>query len=187
MTLPRRKATRRPRRERWSLHNAETYRATANLILKYRPGEAVELHKQIKGGYNIFYRLEYKDGSSAAMRIPCKGVVRFPDEKVSYEVATMRCVAAKTTIPVPKVYYYGTRAENPAGLGPFIIIDYIEHERTMSEALNDPLLDPEESHVLDANIGEEMLRFLYRQMANILLQLSILTFPPDGVNNPGQG
>ena len=60
--------------ETWerSLNKAETYLAIANLIKKYRPGEASELHRPIRGGYNIFYRLEYKDGSSAAMRIPCK-------------------------------------------------------------------------------------------------------------------
>lgn len=68
--------------ESWerSLHNAEIYRGVAHLIMKYKPGEAVELHRPIRGGYNIFYRLEYKDGSSAAMRIPCKG----------FELATLR-------------------------------------------------------------------------------------------------
>ncbi|KND88441.1 hypothetical protein TOPH_07035 [Tolypocladium ophioglossoides CBS 100239] len=168
--------------ESWerSLHNAETYRTIANLIMKYRPGEAVELHRPIRGGYNIFYRLEYKDGSSAAMRIPCKGIVKFPEEKVSYEVATMRYVAAKTTIPISEIYYCGTGAENPTGLGPFIIMDYIEHERTMSDALNDPLIEPGEPHVLDTNISEQKLAFLYRQMANIVLQLSTLTFPQIG-------
>ncbi|KAI3321625.1 phosphotransferase family protein [Xylariaceae sp. AK1471] len=168
--------------ETWerSLHKSEIYRAIANLIKKYRPGEAVELHKAIRGGYNIFYRLEYKDGSSAAMRIPSKGIVRFPEEKVRYEVATMRCIAAKTTIPVPKIYHFGTAAENPTGLGPFIIMDYIEHERTMSEALKDPALEPDESHVLDPNISEQKLEFLYRQMANIVLQLSTVTFPRIG-------
>ncbi|KAJ2985131.1 hypothetical protein NUW58_g4843 [Xylaria curta] len=150
-----------------SLHKAELYRAIANLIKKYRPGEAVELHKPIRGGYNIFYRLEYKDGS-------------FPEEKVRYEVAAMRCIAAETTIPVPKIYYFGTAAENPTGLGPFMIMEYIEHEMTMSEALKDPTLAPEDSHVLDPNISEQKLEFLYRQMANILLQLSTVTFPRIG-------
>ncbi|KAI0550520.1 phosphotransferase family protein [Xylaria curta] len=163
-----------------SLHKAELYRAIANLIKKYRPGEAVELHTPIRGGYNVFYRLEYKDGSSAAMRIPSKGIVRFPEEKVRYEVATMRCVAAKTTIPVPKIYHFGTAAENPTGLGPFIIMDYVDHEMTMSEALKDPALEPDERHELDPNISAEKLEFLYRQMANIVLQLSTLTFPRIG-------
>ncbi|KAI8950611.1 hypothetical protein F4801DRAFT_579291 [Xylaria longipes] len=135
-----------------SLHKMELYRAIVNFVQKYRPGEAVELHRQIRGGYNIFYRLEYKDGSSAAMRIPSKGIVRFPEEKVPYEVAMIRCIAAKTTIPVPKIYHFGTAAENPTGLGPFIIMDYIEHDRTISKALKDPALKPEESHALDPNI-----------------------------------
>ncbi|TRX91444.1 hypothetical protein FHL15_007668 [Xylaria flabelliformis] len=152
-----------------SLHKAELYRAIASLIKKYRPGEAVELHTPIRGGYNVFYRLEYKDG-----------IVRFPEEKVRYEVATMRCIAAKTTIPVPKIYHFGTAAENPTGLGPFIIMDYVDHEMTMSEALKDPALEPDERHELDPNISAEKLEFLYRQMANIVLQLSTVTFPRIG-------
>ncbi|KJZ71953.1 hypothetical protein HIM_08633 [Hirsutella minnesotensis 3608] len=168
--------------ENWerSLHDAETYRGIANLIIKYRPGEPVELHRPIRGGYNLLFRLEFKDGSSAAMRIPCKGIVKFPEEKVSYEVATMRYVAAKTTIPVPRIYHHGTAMENPTGLGPFIIMDYVEHERTMSDALNDPLLASGEPHALNSNINEETLAFLYKQMANIVLQLSTLSFPRIG-------
>lgn len=57
-----------------TIHNKPTYHAIADFILQHRPGEVVELHKSIMGGYNIHYRLEYKDGSSAALRIPCKGV-----------------------------------------------------------------------------------------------------------------
>lgn len=70
--------------------------------------------------------------------------------------------------------------ENPTGIGPFIIMDYIDHERTMSDALNDPLLGPGQSHVLDNNINEQKLAFLYKQMANILLQLSTLSLPRIG-------
>ena len=48
----------------------------------------------------------------------------------------MWCIAANTTIPVPNVYHFGTAAEGLTGLGPSIIMDFIEHER-MSDALND--------------------------------------------------
>ncbi|KAI0108031.1 kinase-like domain-containing protein [Daldinia grandis] len=168
--------------EAWerSLNKSHIYRGIIDLIKTYRPGEAVELHRPIRGGYNVFYRLEYKDGSSVAMRIPCEGIVKFPEEKVRYEVATMRYVAANTTIPVPRIYHFGAAAENPVGLGPFIIMDYIEHERTMSDALKDPALEPDESHVLDPTIDEGRLEFLYGQMANIVLQLSTLKFPRIG-------
>lgn len=106
--------------------------------------------------------------------------VNCPDEKVLYEVATMRYVAANTTIPVPRIYHFGTAADNPLGLGPFIIMEYVEHEMTMSHALNDPTLGPSDSHSLDPDIGAEKLEFLYSQMANIVLQLSRLTFPKIG-------
>ncbi|KAI1822490.1 phosphotransferase family protein [Xylaria intraflava] len=162
-----------------SLRGSALHYSIAELINKHRPGKAVELHKPIKGGYNIFYRLEYKDGSSAGMRIPIKGSVRFPEEKTRYEVAIMRCIAAKTTIPVPKIYHFGTAAENPTGLGPFIIMEYIEHERTMFEAMADPA-DQNYRRALDPDISEQKLEFLYRQMANILLQLSTVTFPRIG-------
>ncbi|KAF5648011.1 phosphotransferase family [Fusarium sp. NRRL 52700] len=163
----------------WSLNKATIYRDIANFILKHRPGKAVELHRPIKGGYNVFYRLEYADGTSAAIRIPSPAT-KFPDEKVRYEVATMRYVAANTTIPVPKIFHWGTAEENPLGLGPFMIMEYIEHDTTLSHALNDPTLDPTDSHSLDPNISSEKLEFLYRQMANILLQLSSLSFPRIG-------
>ncbi|CAH0016465.1 unnamed protein product [Clonostachys rhizophaga] len=50
----------------------------------------------------------------------------------------------------------------------------------MSEALKDPSLGPDEPHVLDPNISDQKLKFIYRQMANILLQLSGFKFDQIG-------
>ncbi|KAF7553017.1 hypothetical protein G7046_g7223 [Stylonectria norvegica] len=164
--------------ETWerSLLKEKVYRDIGRFINKHRPGDPVELHRPIRGGFNVFFRLEYKDGSSAALRIPCKGIVQCPDEKIRYEVATMRYIAEKTTIPVAKIYHYGSAADNPTGLGPFIIMDYTEHERTMSDALSDPAMGTHQCHILTSNVDAEKLEVLYRQMANILLQLSTLKF-----------
>lgn len=107
-------------------------------------------------------------------------MVAFPEEKIRYEVATMRFVAANTSIPVPKVYHYGTAAENPSGLGPFIIMEYIDHHQNMSRELLDPLRPAHEPPVLNPDIKEDKLEYLYSQMANILLQLSSLKFPRIG-------
>ncbi|KPM44173.1 hypothetical protein AK830_g2389 [Neonectria ditissima] len=145
-----------------------------------RTEEPELMHAAVRGGYNLIYRLEYKDGSSAIMRVPIKGVVRFPEEKVSYEVATIRHVAAHTTIPVPHIYHHGTAAENIANLGPFIIMDYIDHHQNMSRALLDPDRPIDDRPVLNPNIAQETLELLYGQMANILLQLSTLKFPRIG-------
>lgn len=182
-----------------SINKNEILQAIGKLILKFKPGDAEVLHRPLRGGYNVVWRLDYKDGSSAALRIPIKGIktvklieltggmiltdlgaVRFADEKVRYEVATMRYIAERTTIPVPTIYHWGTAADNPTGLGPFIIMEYIEHEMTMSDALTDPALEPGDPHVLDPSVSEQKLEVLYRQMANVLLQLSTLTFPRIG-------
>ncbi|KAI1136930.1 phosphotransferase family protein [Hypoxylon sp. FL0543] len=163
-----------------SIRSRDVLRAVGNFILKYKEGPAEQMHPVIRGGYNIVYRLEYKDGSSVIMKIPIKGVVAFPEEKVRYEVATMRYVAANTTIPVPHVYHHGTAAENPTGLGPFIIMDYIDHHENMSRELLDPTLPINKHPILDPNIDQEKLELLYGQMANILLQLSALKFPRIG-------
>lgn len=57
----------------------------------------------------------------------------------------------------------------------------------MSRALLDPERAVSERPVLDLEIGEDKLEFLYAQMANILLQLSALEFPRIGslVENEG--
>jgi len=92
----------------------------------------------------------------------------------------MRYVAANTTIPIPHIYHYGTAADNPLGLGPFIIMDYIEHHQSMSRELLDPERPIHERPILNPDIGEEKLGFRYSQVASILLQLSSLKFPRIG-------
>ena len=66
--------------EEWeeSLRTEKMIRAIGGLILKYREGEAELMHSVIKGGYNLVYRLEYKDGSSVIMKIPIKGISCIP-------------------------------------------------------------------------------------------------------------
>ena len=98
----------------------------------------------------------------------------------------MRYISANTTIPIPRIYHYDTAAENPTGLGPFIIMDYIENHQTMSRTLLDPKRPINEHPVLDPDIPEEKLEFLYGQVANILLQLFALDFPRIGSLNQTQ-
>lgn len=88
----------------------------------------------------------------------------------------MRYLSANTTIPVPKIYHHGTAAENPTGLGPFIIMDYVDHDVDLSDSLNDPTLEEDDPQTLDPNIDEQKLEKAYGQMAKILLELSTLSF-----------
>ena len=106
------------------------------------------------------------------IRFPCPGVVMFPEEKVRNEVAVMRFIEKNTTIPVPHVFHYGMTDESPDGLGPFIIMEYIEHAHDFVDALNTPGLSLSDSPILDPNISTEKLEFVYTQTADILLELN---------------
>ncbi|KAM7210810.1 Protein kinase-like domain containing protein [Rhypophila decipiens] len=141
------------------------------ISLRCKDGRAKKMHDVIKGGYNLVYRLEYEDGHSVVMRVPIKDLVPFPDEKVMYEVSTMRYVAANTTIPVPRVYHHGTSTENPTELGPFIVMEYMDHDTNMSRELLDPTKPADSRPVLDPRASQDRLESLYGEMAKILLQL----------------
>lgn len=62
---------------------------------------------------------------------------RHRDEKVAIEVEVMKLIKEKTTIPVPEIKHWGSAAETPLGLGPFIIMDFIEGV-SLDSILSDP-------------------------------------------------
>jgi hypothetical protein len=108
------------------------------------------------------------------VRFSVPGRVVNGDEKVKREVATMRLIRRNTTVPVPSIIAWGLAAENPLELGPFIIADFIE-----GESLGDLLKDPE-SEILRSDLSDNDLDTIYRQIANIMLELSKLNFPRIG-------
>ncbi|KAF4151187.1 hypothetical protein CNMCM6069_004357 [Aspergillus lentulus] len=92
----------------------------------------------------------------------------------------MRFLEFHTSVPVPQILHYGMPKESPDELGPFIIIEYIEHEYDFVDALNTPEIPDDERPILDPQISEERLTFAYGQMADIMLQLSKHTFTEIG-------
>jgi len=162
------------------LYEEETMRAVGNLIKKHRGGVPKELFAPQRGAYNVTVRMLFGDGGSAIIRIPCPGVHMFPEEKVRKEVAVMKYISEHTTIPVPFVLHHGTAEECPGSLGPFIIMEWVEHAETLSSALNIPGLSPKERPLLHPGIPQERLEFVYEQISDILLQLSALTFDKIG-------
>jgi aminoglycoside phosphotransferase (APT) family kinase protein len=148
-------------------------------IHKYRPGTPTGIRRMTRGSYNAIFGLDYTDGS-AILRIPVPGNTAFPDEKVRAEVATLRYIEKMTSIPVPHIYHWGTAAENPLGLGPFIIMDHIPHTQTLDDVLRDPTPEDKFESYLDPNIPKEKLERMSRQVANIILQLSRVEMPKIG-------
>ncbi|KAF2279663.1 uncharacterized protein EI97DRAFT_482361 [Westerdykella ornata] len=93
------------------------------------------------------------------------------DEKLRREVAVMRLVRENTSIPVPEVHAWGLSNENSLGLGPFIIMDFVQ-----GESLHRLWRQTDEA-VLRSDISEGDLRTVYRQVAGFYLELSKLEFP----------
>ena len=191
-----RKATMRPRmlfddvawekseeiQDTWVLQflDPDVLRPIGNFIIRHHkpyPPEVFDFLR--KGAFNICLQMTYEKGS-AVIRFPIPGATMFPEEKMQHEVATMRYILDQTSVPVPFVLHWGSRQESPLELGPFIIMEHIDHERAMYDALNTPGIPNSERGRLDPNIDEDKLEFLYGELAGILLKLSKPSFPKIG-------
>jgi Phosphotransferase enzyme family len=94
----------------------------------------------------------------------------FPEEKLRNEVAIMQFVQQNTNIPVPTVIAYGTGTDNPTGLGPFIIMTFVEG-RTLSEIMKAKTTADDGEDILDPSMEDLTLKTLYGQLVDILLEL----------------
>lgn len=128
------------------------------------------------GAFNAGMKMVFNDGTAWMVRFPRGGMVSddHMDEKVSMEVTAMTLTRDNTTIPVPKVHAWGPAANNPLGLGPFIIMDFIDGV-SLSDLLQDPNAE-RPSRVMRAGISNTDIEVIYRQMAGFLLQLFQLEF-----------
>ncbi|GES59578.1 hypothetical protein ATEIFO6365_0003085800 [Aspergillus terreus] len=88
----------------------------------------------------------------------------------------MRFIEQHTSIRVPHVLYHGTTEESPVGLGPFIVMEYIENDSDLVDAVNIPGRSDDDRPILDPHITEDRLRSVYSQIAEILLQLGRYPF-----------
>ncbi|CAG7942047.1 unnamed protein product [Penicillium salamii] len=150
------------------------------LVRHHNPSDPDQFSILEKGAFNISLRMKYENAGSAVIRFPQPGATMFPEEKVRNEVATMRFIHDKTSIPVPFILHWGTRKDIPLQLNPFIIMDYIDHDTNMYDALNSPECSPSDRGALDPSIDENKLEFLYRELAIVLLQLSVCSLPQIG-------
>lgn len=128
------------------------------------------------GAFNAGLKMIFSDGAAWMVRFPRVGMVcdDYADEKVAMEVCALDIIRNRTTIPVPKVHAWGSAASNLLGLGPFIMMDFID-----GVSLNDLLKDPNSecpSRVMREDISDSDIEAIYRQMAKFLLQLFELDF-----------
>jgi hypothetical protein len=91
----------------------------------------------------------------------------------------MKLLFQETTIPVPDVIACGMANETPSGLGPFILMTFAQGE-LLPDVLKAKSEDHEDGEVLDQAIEDAKLEHVYRQMSNIMLKFSKLTFDSTG-------
>ncbi|CAG7919421.1 unnamed protein product [Penicillium olsonii] len=161
--------------QKWktTLFTTDSIQRITNL-LSHKPSP-YRLFPPQKGSFNMVIRLQFTDHTSSIIRFPIPGYSIFPEEKVTAEVAVMRFLQT-TTIPVPTVHTVNT---DPI-LGPYIIMDYIDHDSDLVDALNTPTIPWKDRPILDPNISTPVLRSVYRQMSTLLLELSRHKFPSIG-------
>lgn len=132
------------------------------------------------GAFNAGMKMVFSDRTAWIVRFPRVGMVcdKHADEKVAMEVTALNLIRNRTTIPVPKVQAWGPATTNPLGLGPFIVIDFVNGV-SLSDLLQDPNAE-RPSRVMREDISESDIEFIYRQLANFLLQLFKLDFDQIG-------
>ncbi|KAH8429118.1 uncharacterized protein LDX57_006788 [Aspergillus melleus] len=132
------------------------------------------------GGFNTCFKMEFTNNYGAVIRFPVPGAVMLPEEKVLNEVWVMQYVSEKTSdkipIPMPSVVRWTETKESPSDLGPFIIMDYVNHTGSMGDLLESPVREIGEPPVLNPELKPARLQALYGELAKIVLSLSTLSF-----------
>jgi hypothetical protein len=112
-----------------SLLTSGSRRRIATLIKTHRQSVADKLFPPQKGFFNMIIRLHFIDDASA--------------------ISVMRFLERNTGIRIPHIFHHGSSAESPLGLGPFIIMEYINHNADLVDALNIPGIPDDERPVFE--------------------------------------
>lgn len=134
----------------------------------------------LNGAYNVCQKFVFNDGTTQILRFPRVGAIcdSYADEKIAMEVEVLSLVRKRTTIPVPTVFSWGLAADNPLGLGAFILMEFID-----GVSANHFLRDPEATvptRLMREDISECDVEGLFRQIAGFQLQLFELDFDQIG-------
>lgn len=126
----------------------------------------------LNGSYNLGQKIAFDDGTTWFLRLPRASSIapEYADEKAAMEVEALRLVREKTSIPVPGIYAWGLASENQLGLGPFILMEFID-----GVCLND-ILGGGDSRLLKEEVSDADIEFVYRQIAQFMLQLFDIDF-----------
>lgn len=123
-----------------------------------------------RGAYNLGCKVEFENGEKWIVRFPMVGKVVNADEKTEIEVATMNLIRQRTTILIPEIKAWGLAADNALGIGPFIMMDFVEGISV------DKILQNSDARIMRHDVSEKALEVIFRQMIDFSLQLQKLDF-----------
>ncbi|KAJ5880200.1 uncharacterized protein N7473_011253 [Penicillium subrubescens] len=107
------------------LLDPEVLASVGNFLVKYRrPNKPGLFDVLAKGAFNILFKITYKNTSAAVIRFPQPGAIMFPEEKLRNEVAIMRYIRGKTSIPVPFIYHWGNKDQSPLKLAGVVDLEF---------------------------------------------------------------
>jgi hypothetical protein len=144
--------------------------------------KAGEFLDYFKGSFNLSIAVRNsKTNERVLIRFPFPGKVFEPwrEKKVKNEVMIINYLSEFTSIPVPRIYYWGLTKESPQQLGPFMIEKFMEGEN-LGDILKKPTENEADPATLDPDIDEAKLNIVYEQIAGFMLELSRLEFPRIG-------
>lgn len=151
-----------------------------SLASKHRNGLPCITGRQFYGSFHICVRVVFEDGIDWIIRVPLPSRILQRDKHTEREVAILQCLRERTAIPVPEIIAYGFGGTGHPKLGPFIITVFI-HAISLKDWWKDP-----KSHEtrLKSDVDEMIVKKVYRQAANIILELNSLSFSAIGTLAP---
>ncbi len=150
------------------------------LASSVRAGDPCTIFQPRKhGSFNVCFFVEFDSPLERwVVRIPMPMCVpkAVMDEKTEIELATMRYVSAKTTIPIPKVHAYAFSDTGLNGL-PYIIMDYVDGRSLKDLEYG---TGPTWGYLMVSDADTPASKRLHEQLADVYVQLRQLEFPQIG-------
>ncbi|KAI1375091.1 kinase-like protein [Hypoxylon crocopeplum] len=124
------------------------------------------------GSYNIVHIIQVDD-IKVVIRIPATGWASGKTEAAAHalesQVATMRLIRERTTVPVPEVYDFDTTDNNEIG-APYMCMSFVSGKRVSHVWFEDP----------NSMSREEFRLKILKNLSQIMAQFSCLTFDKIG-------
>ncbi|KAH7304965.1 kinase-like domain-containing protein [Stachybotrys elegans] len=146
-----------------------------NLASSYHNGDPCEFFRSsARGSSNVCFFVSFNSGDRWVVRVPMQPCLSFDAKvKIDREVATMKILAERTTIPIPKVVAHSLSGRRRFGPPEYIILEYVEGTALTSESCG--------------RMNHRLKLYLYQQLADMYAQLRRITFPAIGALGFGEG